>query len=96
MRLIDADKLIDSIPKPKEKDEKISRNAAIADIMLLICDAPTAYDTDKVVQGIESGKRIAWLTLANTGDEGLDEVCQLVHMYLSEAIEVVKKGGIDE
>lgn len=42
MRLIDADALIDNIPQADlNNDKKISKCGAIADMVLLVCDAPT-------------------------------------------------------
>lgn len=41
MRLIDADALFESLPNASSENEKISRNRAIADMAILVCDAPT-------------------------------------------------------
>lgn len=42
MRLIDADALIDNIPQADlNNGKKISKCGAIADMVLLVCDAPT-------------------------------------------------------
>ena len=51
MRLIDADALIDNIPQADlNNDKKISKCGAIADMFLLVCDAPT-IDAVPVVRG---------------------------------------------
>ena len=51
MRLIDADALIDNIPQADlNNDKKISKCGAIADMVLLVCDAPT-IDAVPVVRG---------------------------------------------
>ena len=51
MRLIDADALIDNIPQADlNNDKKISKCGAIADMVLLVCDAPT-IDAMPVVRG---------------------------------------------
>lgn len=95
MRLIDADKLLDEIPTPHYPDEQISRNAAIADHAEIICSAPVAYDVVKVAEQIKKKRAIAFLTIANTGDEKLDEAYKQVSIYLDSVIEIVKKGGIE-
>ena len=51
MRLIDADALIDNIPQADlNNDKKISKCGAIADMVLLVCDAPT-IEAAPVVRG---------------------------------------------
>lgn len=61
----------------------------------LIGNQPTAYDVDKVVEQLEDEKRIAFLTLANTGDKVKDAVYDEVMAYLKTAIEIVKAGGVE-
>ena len=56
---------------------------------------PTAYNVDKVVEQLEDEKRIAFLTLANTGDKVKDAVYDEVMVYLNTAIEIVKAGGVE-
>ena len=56
---------------------------------------PTAYNVDKVVEQLEDEKRIAFLTLANTGDKVKDAVYDEVMAYLKTAIEIVKAGGVE-
>lgn len=42
MRLIDADALMDKLPKVDiDRDERITKSGAVADFMCLIFDAPT-------------------------------------------------------
>lgn len=41
MRLIDADALLERVPKARLDGEKIDRDGAIADTVMLICNAPT-------------------------------------------------------
>ena len=64
MRLIDADALIDNIPQADfNNDKKISKCGAIADMVLLVCDAPT-IETLPVVRGewveAKSGVMSVW------------------------------------
>ena len=110
-RLIDADKLIEDIEKLnlelfeefKCADSgvmKITSNAQ----MYIICESvlprikeqPTAFDVDKVVEQL---KEQAELKL----QEGLKEIIPVkarpyleAHNSYYEAIEIVKRGGIDE
>lgn len=60
-----------------------------------VLEQPTAYNVDKVVEQLEDEKRIAFLTLANTGDKVKDAVYDEVMAYLKTAIEIVKAGGVE-
>lgn len=85
MRLIDADKIIDSL--------------GISDIDFaigaVIDGQSTAFDVDKVVEQLKVLKMRYYLTIANTGDKKLDVAYENVGNALDRAIEIVKGGGVE-
>ena len=85
MRLIDADKIIDSL--------------GISDIDFaigaVIDEQPTAFDVDKVIKQLKDLKAMYWFTIANTGDKKLDVAYENVGNALDRAIEIVKGGGVE-
>ena len=85
MRLVDVDKLI-------EKWNELSvRGRTEFDQVIMIM--PTAFDVDKVVEQLEKSH---FHTDATFDDDGYcnDDSEEVVN--LNEAIEIVRKGGIDE
>ena len=108
MRLIDADKLIEDIEKLNlelfeefkcaySEVMKITNNAQ----MYIICksvlprikEQPTAFDVDKVVSELGKSNFHTDVTFDDDGccNDDSEEV-----VNLNEAIEIVRKGGIDE
>ena len=85
MRLIDADKIIDSLGG---SDIDFAIGAVID-------EQPTAFDVDKVVEQLKDLKAMYWFSIANTGDKKLDVAYENVGNALDEAIEIVKGGGVD-
>ena len=85
MRLIDADKLFETLNKLE-----IPFNA---DINNVIFSQPTAFDVEKVVEQLEENY---FLTESTFDDDGYcnDDSEEVVN--LNEAIEIVRNGGIDE
>lgn len=85
MRLIDADKIIDSL--------------GISDmdfaIGAVIDEQPTVFDLDKVVKQLKDLKAMYWVSIANTGDEKLDVAYEKVGNALDRAVEIVKGGGVE-
>lgn len=85
MRLIDADKIIDSL--------------GISDIDFaigaVIDEQPTAFNVDKVVKQLKDLKAMYWVSIANTGDEKLDVAYEKVGNALDKAIKIVKGGGVE-
>lgn len=85
MRLIDADKIIDSL--------------GISDmdfaIGAVIDEQPTVFDLDKVVKQLKDLKAMYWVSIANTGDEKLDVAYEKVGNALDRAIEIVKENGAE-
>lgn len=82
MRLIDADKIIDSL--------------GISDIDLaigaVIDEQPTAFDADKVVEQLKELKMRYFLTIANTGDVDKDSAYKNIVNTIDRAIDIVKGG----
>lgn len=85
MRLIDADKIIDSLGT---SDIDFAIGAVID-------EQPTAFDVDEVVKQLKVLKMRYYLTIANTGDEKLDIAYENVGNALDRAVEIVKGGGVD-
>lgn len=85
MRLIDADKTIDSLGG-SDMDFAIGA---------VIDEQPTVFDVDKVVGQLKQLKMRYFLTIANTGDKKLDVVYENVGNALDRAIEIVKGGGVE-
>ena len=85
MRLIDADKIIDSL--------------GISDmdfaIGAVIDEQPTVFDLDKVVKQLKDLKAMYWFSIANIGDKKLDIAYENVGNALDRAIEIVKEGGVE-
>lgn len=85
MRLIDADKIIDSLGN-SDMDFAIGA---------VIDEQPTVFDVDKVVKQLKDLKAMYWFSIANTGDKKLDIAYENVGNALDEAIEIVKEGGVE-
>lgn len=106
-RLIDADKLIEIIEENNQKLEERIKDArtyiqkevyeaqlfTAVDIVKLIKEQPTSYNVDKVVEQLEKSH---FHTDATFDDDGYcnDDSEEVVN--LNEAIEIIKRGGIDE
>ena len=85
MRLIDADKIIDSLGY-SDMDFAIGA---------VIDEQPTVFDVDKVVEQLKELKMRYFLTIANTGDKKLDIAYENVGNVLDRVIEIVKGGGVE-
>lgn len=85
MRLIDADKIIDSLGN-SDMDFAIGA---------VIDEQPTVFDVDKVVEQLKDLKAMYWFSIANTGDKKLDIAYENVGNALDRAIEIVKEGGVE-
>ena len=85
MRLIDVDKLFKTLNKLEIP--------FYSDINNVINSQPTAYNVDKVVEQLEKSH---FHTDATFDDDGYcnDDSEEVVN--LNEAIEIIKRGGIDE
>lgn len=81
-RLIDADKIIDSLGN-SDMDFAIGA---------VIDEQPTAFNVDKVVKQLKDLKAMYWVSIANTGDEKLDVAYEKVGNALDRAIEIVKEN----
>ena len=89
MRLIDADKLIEEIKQEIDMRYMYSPKGFIN----VINNQPTAFNVEKVVEQLEKSH---FHTDATFDDDGYcnDDSEEVVN--LNEAIEIVRKGGIDE
>ena len=85
MRLIDADKIIDSLGG-SDMDFAIGA---------VIDEQPTVFDLDKVVKQLKDLKAMYWFSIANTGDKKLDIAYENVGNTLDRVIEIVKGGGVE-
>lgn len=84
-RLIDADKIIDSLGN-SDMDFAIGA---------VIDEQPTVFDLDKVVKQLKDLKAMYWFSIANTGDKKLDIAYENVGNALDRVIEIVKGGGVE-
>lgn len=84
MKLIDADKIINSLGS-SDVDLYISG---------LIDEQPTAFDVDKVVEQLKELKMRYFLTIANTGDADKDCAYKNIANTIDRAIEIIKGGGV--
>lgn len=82
MRLIDADALIETMKRVEEEYEDAMTMPSWWTAYSVISEQPTAYDVEKVVKGIEEFYEEA-------EDYGFVSA-------LSDIVEVVKWGGINE
>lgn len=84
-RLIDADKIIDSL--------------GVSDIDFaigaVIDDQPTAFDVDKAVEQLKALKMRYFLTIANTGDTDKDCAYKNIANTIDRAVEIIKGGGVE-
>lgn len=85
MRLIDADKIINSLGS-SDVDLYISG---------LIDEQPTAFDVDEVVEQLKQLKMRYFLTIANTGDADKDCAYKNIANTIDRAIDIVKGGGAE-
>ena len=87
MRLIDADKLIEDVLN------SMPTGSARGVFRAFIEEQPTAFNVDKVVEQLEKSH---FHTDATFDDDGCcnDDSEEVVN--LNEAIEIVRRGGIDE
>ena len=87
MRLIDADKLLNKI------DAYMCGSQDVMFVKELIKEQPTAFDVEKVVSELEKSH---FHTDATFDDDGYcnDDSEEVVN--LNEAIEIIKRGVIDE
>lgn len=86
MRLIDADKIIDSLD---------SSDIDFA-IGAVIDGQSTAFDVDEVVEQLKQLKMKYFLTIANTGDADKDCAYKNIANTIDRAVEIIKGGGLNE
>lgn len=97
MRLIDADKLIEVLHESLEGDCDLREDYEFMGIDEFIKNQPTAYDVDKVVEQI---KMIAIPVLDEdehiVPESNIHETCEIEMVALSNTIEIVKGGGMND
>ena len=100
-RLIDAELLMRKCekwlkPKAPDEDEMVSVADIAVSTLMEIEEQPTAFDVEKVVKELEDLKMRYYFTIANTG--GADKDCAYLNTAnaIDKAIEIVKRGGVDE
>ena len=84
-RLIDADKIIDSLGM-SDMDFAIGA---------VIDEQPTAFDVDKVIEQLEELKMRYFLTIANPGVTDKDCAYENIANTIDKAIEIVKGVGVE-
>lgn len=95
MKLIDADALIEFID-PEHLRHPGELTFSEEDVVNMLREQPTAFDVEKVVRELRDLKMHYFLTLANTGDADKDCAYLNTANAIDKAIEIVKRGGIDE
>ena len=105
MRLIDADKLVLHLNDYALQEAPFGRNdgknqkeiyETIKECMKAVEEQPTAFDVEKVVRELRDLKMRYYLTIANTGDADKDCAYLNIANAIDKAIEIVKRGGVDE
>ena len=81
-RLIDADKFLDFIKSELKQDRTDEKH--LENIICVLENLPTAFDVDKVVEQLE--KESYYIDIETDREV----------VNLNEAIEIVRRGGIDE
>ena len=99
MRLIDADKLLETLQdlEPHCNNKKYENGMLIMMryyMPQIINDEPTAYDVDKVVEQLEeNASRYTKKYLTPYGNNGYKDIKAI---SVKKAIEIVKQGGVIE
>ncbi len=95
MKLIDADALIEFID-PEHLRHPGELTFSEVDVVNMLREQPTAFDVENVAKELEDLKMHYYLTIANTGDADKDCAYLNTANAIDRAIEIVKRGGIDE
>ena len=93
MRLVDADKIQEHLEKVKKESASLVDLSHIIGFQSVVDAQPTAFDVEKVVEQLEKSH---FHTDATFDDDGCcnDDSEEVVN--LNEAIEIVRRCGIDE
>lgn len=89
MRLIDADKLMESLHESLESDCDLRKDYEFMGIDEFIENQPTAYDVDKVIEEIEE-----WTARINVINDKSGKTGQVDVIGSNKAIKIVE-GGIN-
>ena len=93
MRLIDADKIQEHLEKVKKESASLVDISHIIGFQSVVDAQPTAFDVEKVVKQLEKSHFHTDVTFDDDGccNDDSEEV-----VNLNEAIEIVRRGGMDE
>ena len=87
-RLIDADKFLDFIKSELKQDRTDEKH--LENIICVLENLPTAYNVDKVVEQLEEQKM--WYETHGVNKDMNKGIIEAT----CKAIEIVKRGGLDE
>lgn len=93
MRLVDADKIQEHLEKVKKESASLVDLSHIIGFQSVVDAQPTAFDVEKVIEQLEKSH---FHTESTFDDDGYcnDDSEEVVN--LNEAIEIVRKGGLDD
>lgn len=90
-KLIDVDLVLDNL---SGRLESMKDYDAVKDV---INNMPTAYDVDKVVEQLKDEQELSYADFEIYAEEhGLSEDDDWHHRGLGRAVEIVKRGGVDD
>ena len=92
MRLIDADALIEAMKKTESEYENAMTCPSWWSAFNVSSEQPKAYDSDKVVEELESFAKLAEDRWTN----GTSKYACQEHKCWVKAIEIVKQGGVSD
>ena len=98
MRLIDADSVIDDIKWEMGETYDDDVRAGMKSVIDIINKRRTAYDVDKVVEELDEiicPKRLYFCRVSKGECNKSDDV-GCIDCAIQKAIEIVKRGGVDE
>lgn len=109
MRLIDTDKVIEEMRKwywDKEKQEAAKNDVSPMDLFTNLAittveEQPTAFEAEKVIEELENLREVELHMCDELGNgdgesQYNDGISQGRYEAFIEAIEIVKRGGLDE
>ena len=88
MRLIDVDKAIEDL-KQFIKDYNLENLAVVLKVIMILQEQPTAFDVDRVISNIWDRSEL--IHIKHTHNDEIED-----YIKVTDATEIVRKGGIDE
>lgn len=97
-RLIDADALIEEMKKEQESGKYDENTIIVSDCFIRILNGqPTAYDVEKVVAELEEHLLVVEMEDEHIiSESNVEEYFELDVVAMSDAIDIVRRGGVDE